>query len=436
MSLKRKTIWNLAGMGLPLLLGVVAIPYLYRHLGAEKIGILTLVWALIGYFSLFDFGLGRALTQQVSVSRASGQEERLPSLIKSGLIFTAGTGLFGGIVLAVLAYPLGFGWLNVSEVMQQSAAQSLLIAALGIPMTTITTGLRGVLEAYEDFPHVNLLRMVLGVSNFGLPMFSVMLLGPSLTWVIGSLVVARFAVLIAHLLLVNRKLPVGWRKTAFHTEQLRQLFSFGAWMTVSNVIGPLMVTADRFIISAVLGANVVAYYTVPSEMLTRVLILPAALTAALFPKLASVMITDSYAARTLYVRSLKLVALAMTPVCLSIAVGSYWGLSLWLGKEFAEHAWGIVIFMAAGVLLNGIAFVPFAVVQAAGHAHMTAKIHAVELVVYIPLLIYGLHRFGLLGAAMVWVARVGVDLVVLLVFAHRYGFGPASGEPVVRASRS
>ena len=318
MSLKRNAIWNLAGMGLPLLLGVVAIPYLYHHLGTEKIGILTLVWALIGYFSLFDFGLGRALTQQVSVARANDQASALPGLIKIGLLFTASTGLLGGIVMAIVSGRLGTTWLNVSAAMQQAAVAALLIAAVGIPMTTVTTGLRGVLEAYEEFASVNLLRIALGMSNFGLPMLSVLWFGPSLQWVIASLVGARCVLLIAHLMLINRKLPRGWYRTPLNIAQCRQLFSFGAWITVSNIIGPLMVTADRFIISAVLGASLVAYYSVPSDMLLRVLILPVALTAALFPRLASVMVIDPRAARQLYVRSLRLVALVMTPTCLAI----------------------------------------------------------------------------------------------------------------------
>jgi O-antigen/teichoic acid export membrane protein len=69
MSLRRNILWNLAGAGLPLLAGAALIPFLVRESGIEVFGILTLVWALIGYFSLFDFGLGRALTQQVAQER-------------------------------------------------------------------------------------------------------------------------------------------------------------------------------------------------------------------------------------------------------------------------------------------------------------------------------------------------------------------------------
>ena len=55
MSLSRNTIWNLAGAGLPLLIGAATIPWLMSRLGVERFGILTLLWAIIGYFSLFYF---------------------------------------------------------------------------------------------------------------------------------------------------------------------------------------------------------------------------------------------------------------------------------------------------------------------------------------------------------------------------------------------
>jgi len=129
MSLKRNTAWNLAGTGLPLLLGAVTIPYLIRTTGIEAFGVLTLVWALIGYFSLFDFGLGRALTQQVAVARSAELVAELPGLVKTGLWFTVFTGVVGGIILTVLASQLALHWLNVSVPLQFSTHQALLIAA-------------------------------------------------------------------------------------------------------------------------------------------------------------------------------------------------------------------------------------------------------------------------------------------------------------------
>lgn len=426
MAMIRNVAWSLAGLGLPLLVGAAALPFLVVRIGVESVGILTLVWALIGYFSLFDFGLGRALTQQISASLTNDRVRHVPSLAKSGLLFTLGTGVLGGLLLAALAGPMGHRWLGVSPALQDSAALSLCVAALGIPLTTVTTGLRGILEAYGAFRTANLLRLVLGVANFGLPALCAVWFGPSLVWMIASLVVARLVVLVGHWLAVNRLLPVGWQHTPFNRAQLAKLFSFGAWMTVSNIVGPLMVTADRFIISAVLGAQVVAYYTVPSEMLMRMLILPTALTTVLFPQLAALLVSDGAAAKRLYRKSLGWIALAMTPVCVATALLSHWGLSLWLGAAFADQSWLIVVILAAGIWLNSIAFVPFAAVQASGQVQRIAKIHVLELLFYIPLLIYGIHQFGLIGAAVVWVVRVGVDLLVMLQAAQRAGLNGRS----------
>lgn len=416
-SLKINSVWNLLGSGAPIFLGAVTIPYLIQQVGVEMFGILTLVWALIGYFSLFDFGLGRALTQQIATKRAEGLVDQLPSLIKTGLLLTLVTGLIGCFLLAAAANQLGHKWLNVSVSLQEVTAYSLLIASLGIPLATLTSGLRGVLEADEDFKTVNLLRMFLGVANFGLPALSVMVFGPRLEFMVTSLIVARFTVLVGHAYFVNKTTSKYLHAGILGKQNVKELLSFGVWMTASNIISPLMVVADRFIISYLLGASLVAFYTVPFEVLIRVLIIPAALTAALFPRLASLGATDRQAANALYKKSLRTVMIVMSPVCIIIAAGSYWGLKVWLGQDFAINSWLIASILAIGIFLNSVAQIPHAVLHAQGRVRATAIIHLSEFVFYIPILFVSLSIFGLQGAAIIWVVRAGCDLAILLKFA-------------------
>ena len=431
MSLRRNIFWNLAGAGLPLLAGAAFIPYLVREAGVEVFGILTLVWALIGYFSLFDFGLGRALTQQVAQRLGAGRPGEVAALVKGGLGLTLATGLAGGALLGAFAQPLAIHGLSVSPALQHDVLLALLIAAISVPVTTVTVGLRGVLEAYEDFRDVNLLRILLGLANFGLPALSVLWFGPSLVPMVAGLMVARLVFCLAHWMLVRRRLPGGFGAATLEGVQLRRLLTFGAWMTVSNIVSPLMVTGDRFVISAMLGAVLVAYYTVPSEVMARVLILPAALTGALFPRLASLMTAaDLGAARRIYLQCIAVVVAALMPACLVLGLGAHWGLSHWLGADFAERSAPVVSVLALGLLLNGIAFVPFAAVQAAGLARVTAQLHVAEALFYFPLLWFGLHEFGLIGAAMAWTIRVGIDLVLLLIVAHRQVFRHSASSSV------
>ena len=43
-----------------MMVALATIPALVRRLGTDRFGILTIGWAVLGYFSLFDLGLGRA----------------------------------------------------------------------------------------------------------------------------------------------------------------------------------------------------------------------------------------------------------------------------------------------------------------------------------------------------------------------------------------
>src|SRR5271169_27238 len=100
--LARNTIWNLLGNGAPMLVAVFSIPILIQGLGKERFGVLTLAWALIGYASLFDLGLGRALTQLVAKKLGAGEDSEVPTLVWTSLILMLVLGLAGALVAVLL----------------------------------------------------------------------------------------------------------------------------------------------------------------------------------------------------------------------------------------------------------------------------------------------------------------------------------------------
>ena len=114
-----------------------------------------------------------------------------------------------------------------------------------------------------------------------------------------------------------------------------------------------------------------------------------------------------------------MVAAIMIPSCLALGIGAKWGLALWLGDDFAQRSWVIVIILAAGLMFNGVALMPFATIQASGDARSTALLHVVELIIYLPLLFFAVKNYGSEGAAAAWTARAGIDLVALLILANK-----------------
>src|SRR5947207_611833 len=101
--LARNTVWNLVGSGAPMLVAVFCIPILIRGLGTDRFGVLTLAWALVGYASLFDLGLGRALTQLVARKLGAGEEREIPSLAWTSLLLMLLLGFAGTAAVLLIS---------------------------------------------------------------------------------------------------------------------------------------------------------------------------------------------------------------------------------------------------------------------------------------------------------------------------------------------
>lgn len=197
------------------------------------------------------------------------------------------------------------------------------------------------------------------------------------------------------------------------------LFKFGAWMTTSNIISPLMVNMDRFIIGALISMSAVAYYVTPFDVVTKLLIIPAAIASVLFPAFSAGFSQDREYTVKLYMRGIKYVFILLVPMVFLFVSFSKQGLEIWLGQEFSKNSFRVMQILSIGVLLNAVAHLPFALIQAAGRPDITAKLHIVELPLYLLMLLILISAFDIRGAAIAWLVRVTVDCVVLLIVGNR-----------------
>lgn len=413
MSLKRDTLWNLAGMGLPLLAAAVFIPFTLSQLGSEAFGVVTLIWALIGYFGLFDLGMGRALTFQVSKLCAEGREDQVKQTLKAGMLITLLAGLFGAVSLLLLSHPLAVSWLKISPAWQADAQLAFEIAALGVIPTTVSSGMRGALEGFRRFASANVVRVAFGLCMFSLPAWSVWVHGKSVSWIAFYLVAARLMVVLAGSVQLRKHLSFKFSMRDF--AQMKPLLSYGFWVTISGIVGPMMIYGDRFFVGAVLGADQLPFYAIPQEGMQRLLIIPAALCGALLPRLSSIHGNDL---TQLLRQSYKRIGVAMLVACALASLLGHAALSWWISPSFADTAIPIVWVLAVGVWFNSIAQVPYTLIHALGQPKITAYFHLFELVFYFVILYWFANQFGLLGAAMAWLVRVLLDLALLQFGAH------------------
>ncbi len=233
------------------------------------------------------------------------------------------------------------------------------------------------------------------------------------------MLIIRFLNLAVQLMFCLKILPDLGKRIQIKKNLIRPLISYGGWTTVSNIISPLMVYADRFFISVLISMAGVAYYTTPFDSINKLLIIPSALVGVLFPAFSTSYANDVNRVIQLYKKSLKFIFISMFPIILLIIAFSYEGLELWLGAEFARNSFRILRWIAIGVYMNSFAQVTFSLIHGAGRPDITAKFHLIQLPFYIITLWLLIKILGLEGVAIAWVLRIALDTGLLLYMTPR-----------------
>lgn len=408
--------WNLAGNLLPLAAAVLAMPYLGARLGTERFGLLTLGWVLIGYFGLFDFGLGRALTKLVAERAGRADDAETASLCSTGTLLALAAGVAGALLVAA-ASPWAGDWLGGDAPgLRAEAAAGMLVIALGIAPTVGSAALRGVLEGLQRFRLLMFIRTPAGVASFAAPCISAAFT-PRLEWALAALVLTRWLLFAAHWWACSGELRLTL--AAARRAWIGAMLKLGGWMTVSNIVGPLIVYADRFVIGALVSAAALAYYAVPFELVSRLLVLPVALSGALFPALAAARAAGLDGERRLRRRALQLTAAAVLPLALAGALLAGPLLQAWMGADYAANGSRAMQILLAGFVFNALAQIPFAALHGRGLARQTAMLHLAELPLYLAALLLLVRSHGIEGAAVAWALRGAIDFAALVWLLRR-----------------
>lgn len=425
--LSRNFVFNLAGFAIPLALAVLALPLIASRAGDQRLGFLTLAWAVIGYFGFLDLGLSRVFARRIARAQGSAGLASEMGLLR---VMMAWMFAFALVVGGVLFVAIPTHWLagaGASGPFRTEVRWSWLIVCSTIPAVTISNLWRGAMEGREAFDAVNLYRVIFGSWMFAGPL-AVLAWTDSLQALVGSLAFGRWAGVVAHWSWCHRHLPRGRAPgRADSTGVVRAALVEGGWITVSSGLAPLMAFIDRFVLAGLLPLGAVAVYSVPEEMATRLMFIPCAIALVLFPRLASLAVQsrEDEGAR-IAERATRLSLAMVLPACVVAGLFAKPALKYWLGDDYAALGAPVLRCLLVGMLVNVTAQIALVKLQAVGRARSVALVYLAEVVPYCAMLWPVAERFGVMGVAIVWTGRMAVDaalMVRLMRGVDRRSFG-------------
>jgi O-antigen/teichoic acid export membrane protein len=264
--------------------GLVTVPLIVRHLGAERYGLWVIVGSVVAWLSLADLGVGNALTNLLARCHGENRPEEARRHVASAfwlLVVVAAT--VGALAWA--AWPF-VDWASVLSVRSAQAraeagpamAVAVAMFLLALPLSLVPK----IYGAYQEGAAANLWSVVGSMLSLAGIMF-VVERGLGVSWIVvaaaGSPVLAAAG---STWWLFGRRKP--WLRPsprAVDRASLAALSHGGGMFLVVQVAVMLIMHTDNLIISRYLGAAAVAPYDV-AWRLFQLTILPQ---AVVFPYL-------------------------------------------------------------------------------------------------------------------------------------------------------
>jgi O-antigen/teichoic acid export membrane protein len=412
----KNTIFNLLGQILPMLAGLLTIPYIVRGLGTAQYGIFSIATMLIGYFSIFDLGLSRATVKFVAENLSAEKIHRVPELVWTSLSLLVALGSLGGIV-AALFVPISVTHLfKMPPSLAGEARTALLILCASMPIMLGNDALRGVLEASQRFDLVNCVKVPASVLFYSIAAL-VIPLGVHVAGMVSLLVAIRLVSSIFYLSFCLRVIPGLRSNFRLSRASLGPLAAFGGWIMVSNLTAPLFGYLERFMIASLLSVSMLTFYAAPYELVSKLLIFPMSVVPSLFPYFSYHGSQKSSEVSEVTSRAVKYLFLVLTPPAAVFIFFAKDIMYLWLGPQFAVQSTLVLQLVTMVFFFNAFAIIPFTSVQALGRPDLKAILDLLTIPAYIAVAWLLMRRSGINGAALAKLLVTVSDGFFLYIFA-------------------
>ncbi len=416
-------------------LNIVFVPLMLHRFGTEFYGVLTVTWMVLGNFSWLDFGFSRASARYVAQELARDRHDQAALWTFTAVISQAFLGALGALVVWYLA-PFIVDRIHIQPEHRGLVILTLKLFAFSIPITFANRSVTGVMQAGQRFDWVNGLSVFSTLSNYAAYGIG-FLPGRNFETVIYGLFVVRILNLLGAYLGATRVLAplksLSYLRglTSSYWSRVVVLVRYGWWVASASVVGPLLLLFDQWMISVLIGVALLPFYTIPTDLLSRLGLFPNALTTTLFPAFSALQArTEWKRAENLFVRAHRYLLAVQVPV---LFVLYSWGgetLRLWIGPEFAAKGALPLQILSIGFLIGLLAPLSGALLEAVGRPDILVKLYLIELPFNV-VVVWSLTKyFGITGAALSYTVRTIVETLILWRVVCR--IAPISGWQLAR----
>jgi O-antigen/teichoic acid export membrane protein len=403
-------------------MGLAFVPLYIRYLGIESYGLIGIFAMLQSWLTLLDMGMKPSLGREMARFTAGARDvQSIRDLLRSveTIAFSVGALIISG-VWAGSGY-LASNWVTVTALPVHVVAQSFAVMGFVVALRFIEDIYLSSIAGLQRQVLQNIVTSSVATAR-GLGAIAVLAwISPSIRayFIWQGLVSLTSVALLGSV--VYRTLPPAQRRARFSAAALIGIWRFAAGMMAITFLSLLLMQSDKILLSRLLTLKAYGYYALATVVAGGLYSLVAPITGAFYPRFTELAaLGDEVVSRAAYHRGAQLVTVFMGSAAVVLIVFHKQVMLLWTNDEvLASQVAPLMAVLAFGTMLNALMWIPYQMMLAHAWTSLTIRINIVSVCLQAPALLWAVRRYGVIGAAWVWVAINGSYVIFTISLMHR-----------------
>jgi O-antigen/teichoic acid export membrane protein len=419
--LKRNLIANYIGQAWTALMGLAFVPLYIKYLGMEAYGLIGLFALLNAWLSLFEMGMMPTLNREMArFTSGNRSPQSIRDLLRTIEFIAIVIAFIIAVIVTASSHWLASNWLKSEKLPIEVVSQAFMVMGF-------VTSLRFIEGVYQStitgLQKQVLLNILLAASATLRGVGAVIILAYVSPTIQAFFIWQGLISILALVLLVSitySSMPSTGRRSHFSIIEMRGVWKFSIGVLSITFLALLLTQIDKILLSKLLTLHDFGYYTLAATVSGSLFMLIRPITQAYYPRMCELYASnDLNQLNLVYHHAAQLVSVIAGSFAIVIIFNSEPLLLLWTqDPDLVSRTAPILKILMLGNLINGLMWIPYQAQLAHGWTSLTIRTNILFVLVIVPSIIWFTPRYGVIGAAWVWVSlNVGY-----LFFSAKYIF--------------
>ena len=420
MHLLKGVSWNFIAAVWMAVMTVLVTPLYVFKLGLDAYGIIAIWLVFQSVMNFFDFGLGATLTKEFSTkNNREGKEYNYSDILQTIEIVYWGISTVC-VVFLILVTNLFFielidlKFANIDDI---STIMLLMFISLffQFPNILYLSGLIG-LQSHQT---VSILQIAGNTLKFGVGALIFFIKPDLVAFFCAQIIVALLQTFISRFFLWKHISKESSPEFFFNFNIIRRVRHFSKHMALTSLLAVLISNIDKFFVFSLLPSEDFGRYSLAFTATGFLQLAIQPFYRSFFPRYSELFSNDKQDTLEIeYFTTNKLIAFLLVSLAVICVVFANEIFFVWMGKVDPRIVL-VFRFLIVGIMFSGLGWLPAAFQQAIGWPELHVKMMLISLLLAIPVLIFSIHYFGLLGATFIWLIHGVIDITLGLWIMHR-----------------